>query len=147
MRGRRPAGPNYVERLSGSPLAKERLRIILQTMAGELRLQDACDRLGVSPQRFHQLREEALSAALAGLEPGLPGRPARVPTPQDEQMRQLEAQLAAKDLEARTARAREEIALTLPRAASPLLPAPEKKTRRQRSPRRRRRPPGTKSTT
>lgn len=116
MRGRRPAGPNYVERLSGSALAKERLRIILQTIAGELRLSEACDRLGISPQRFHQLREEALSAALVGLEPGLPGRPAQVPTPQDEQLRQLEAQLAAKDLEARTARAREEIALTLPRA-------------------------------
>jgi len=67
-----------------------------------------------------------------------------VPTPQDEQMRQLEAQLAAKDLEVRTARAREEIALTLPRIVPP---APEKKTRRRRSPRRRDQPPGTKSNT
>jgi hypothetical protein len=144
MRGRRPSGPNYVQRLAGSPLAKERLRIILETIAGTRRLGDACRLLGVSPQRFHQLREEALNAALAGLEPGLPGRPAQVPTAQDEQVRALEAQLAAQELALRTAQAREEIALTMPRGAAPSTP--EKKTRR-RPKGARRQPPGTRPNT
>src|SRR5205085_1816850 len=42
MRGRRPAGPNYVNSLQGSELARERLRIILQTVAGQLSVQEAC---------------------------------------------------------------------------------------------------------
>ncbi len=127
MRGRRPTGPNYVDRLHGSPAAKERLRIILETMAGKLRLSEACALLGVGPQRFHQLREEAMTAALAGLEPGAPGRPAQTPSPQDEKL-----------LELRTARAREEIALTLPR----VVQEPEKKTPHPPMKHPRGRPPG-----
>jgi hypothetical protein len=140
MRGRRPAGPDYVDRLHGSPTAKERLRIILKTIAGELRLAEACGRLGVSPQRFHQLREEAMTAAVAGLEPGLPGRPAQTPSPEQEQLAALEARLGVQDLEMRVARAREEIALTLPR----VVPEPEsgKKTKQRRPKRRRGRPRG-----
>lgn len=142
MRGRRPAGPDYVERLHGSQAAKERLRIILETMAGKLRLSAACALLGVGPQRFHQLREEAMTAALAGLEPGAPGRPPQTPSPEEEKLQALEAQLAAQDLELRMARAREEIALTLPR----VVPEPEKKTQPQTQ-RRRGRLPGKKRNT
>jgi hypothetical protein len=67
----------------------------------------------------------ALTAALAGLEPGSPGRPPQTPSPEDERLQALEAQLTAQDLELRTARAREEIVLTLPR----VVPEPEKKRR------------------
>ena len=140
MRGRRPAGPEYVDHLSGSQAAKERLRIILETMTGKLRLSEACELLDVGPQRFHQLREEAMTGALANLEPGAPGRPPR--PPQDEKLQALEAQLAAHDLELRTARAREEIALTLPR----VVPEPEKKKQPQTK-RRPGRPSGKKRNT
>ena len=64
MRGRRPAGAEYVDRLEGSTVAKERLKVVLKTLAGELRVQEACEQLGVCAQRFHQLREEALAAAV-----------------------------------------------------------------------------------
>lgn len=130
MRGRRPAGPEYVEHLPGSELAKLRLRVVLETIAGTCRVQEACERLSICEQRFHQLREEAMTAALAGLEPGTPGRPARTPAPAEEQVQSLQEQLAAKDLELRAAQARVEIALTVPRVLHE--PAqeeePEKKT-------------------
>lgn len=138
MRGRFPAGPAYVEKLEGSTVAKERLRVVLETLAGDCRVQEACERLGICEQRFHQLRQEALEAALAGLEPGVPGRPARTLSPAEEQVRVLQEQLARMELELRAAKAREEIALTLPR----VLHEPEKKT----TPRHRH-PPGTKKNT
>jgi transposase-like protein len=128
MRGRFPAGPAYVDKLEGSATAKERLKVVLETLAGQCRVQEACERLGICEQRFHQLRQEALEAALAGLEPGIPGRPAHTPSPAEEQVRALQEQLAQQELELRAAKAREEIALTLPRVVQ-ASDEQEKKTR------------------
>ncbi len=144
MRGRRPAGPEYVERFDGSAEAKRRLQTILEVMTGQLRVHEACQRLGICEQRFHQLRDEAIVAALAGLEPGKPGRPPRTPSPEQEQLHALEAPLAAKEVELRATQAREEIVLTLARVVQE--PEPEKKTT-QRRPSPRARPPGKKRNT
>lgn len=127
MRGRTPAGPEYVDRLSGSELAKERLKVVLETIAGNCRVSDACRRLNICEQRFHQLRQQVLEAALSELEPRTPGRRPQTLTPADEEIRRLREELAAKDSELRTARVREEIALILPHvgpAAAPTLPTP-----------------------
>jgi helix-turn-helix protein len=127
MRGRRPAGPEYVDQLTGSEQAKERLKVVLETVAGRCRIQEACRRLGISEPRFHQLRQQVLEAALERLEPQPAGRK---PTPRSPEQIRLDAladELAAKDVELRAAQARAEIALTLPRVAE--KPAtPEKKT-------------------
>lgn len=157
MRGRRPSGPEYVDHLDGSATAKERLKVVLETLAGRCRVQEACVRLGISEPRFHQLRTQMLEAALDGLEPQTPGRKPHLLAPAEEQVRHLEQQLAEQDFELRAARAREEIALTLPRllqhpgtaaaeGANATEGTDEKKTprrrqRRQRS--QRRRPPKT----
>jgi hypothetical protein len=117
-----------VEHLSGSEQAKERLKVILQTITGECRVLEACAQLGICEQRFHQLRQQALEAALGGLEAGTPGRPVRQPSPAEEQLAAARQQLDAMAVELRTARAREEIALALPNAVQPPA-APEKKTR------------------
>src|SRR5262245_20701747 len=157
MRGRRPSGPEYVETLSGSDTAKERLKVILETLAGTCRVQEACVRLGISEPRFHQLRTQTLEAARASLEPQTPGRKPQVQTPAEEQVRLLQEHVKQQDFELRVARAREEVALTLPR----LVPGPdasalEKKTPPQETPSRRRRgrppknpgsPPGTRKST
>jgi hypothetical protein len=60
MRGRHPSGPEYVDvkHLHGSAQAKERLRVILETMMGKWRVGEACERLSICEQRFRQLREE-----------------------------------------------------------------------------------------
>jgi Helix-turn-helix domain len=122
MRGRTPAGPKYVDRLQGSELAKQRLKTILETIAGDCRVSEACERLNICEQRFHQLRQQALELALTGLEPRSPGRPARSSSPADEEIERLREELAAKDLEMRTTRAREEIALAMPRIVPPATP-------------------------
>jgi len=152
MRGRRPAGTEVVDRQEGSATAKERVKAVLDTITGACRVQEACRRLQISTQRFRQLREEILAGALAGAEPGKPGRPAKTATPADEENRALKEQLAARDLELRAAQARAEIALTLPRVVHPpgepgasATGVPEKKTRGR--PPQRDRPPGTRKNT
>jgi Helix-turn-helix domain len=137
MRGRIPAGPEYVEHLQGSDKAKERLRVILETMMGKWRVGEACVQLGICEQRFRQLREELLQAAVDRLEDRPSGRPPRPPEPQDTAA--LRQQVAALQQELQVAQVREEIALALPQvnrtaadsAASPAA-APKKKRRTRR---------------
>jgi hypothetical protein len=142
MRGRRPVGPEYAEQLAGSEIARLRARVILETIAGTCRLKEACERLGISEQRFHQLREEMMAAAVQALEPGHAGRPPRNKAPAEEQVAALEQQLQDKEVELRAAKAREEIALIMPEVQHPAPAAhegePEKKTP-PRPPKRRRR--------
>jgi hypothetical protein len=125
MRGRYPAGPEYVEQLQGSAAAKQRAKVILETVTGERRVQDACRLLGISEQRFWQLRQELLQAAVASMEARPAGRPAAEAV--DAERAALEKQLAALQDELQAAAVREEIALTLPRVVH--VPGePEKKT-------------------
>jgi hypothetical protein len=136
MRGRRPVGPEYADQLAGSDLAKLRTKVIMETMAGKCSLTAACQRLRISKQRFHQLREDMMMGAVKALEPGHAGRPAHTPTPAEEQVIALEQQLQDKEIELRAAKAREEIALIMP-AVKQEPSEPEKKTP-PRPPRRRR---------
>jgi hypothetical protein len=131
MRGRCPAGPEYVDRLEGSELAKRRAKVILQTLDGSLRVQDACHELGICEQRFHQLREEMLQAAVSRLEARPAGRPRRPAEPALVQA--LTEQLADQDLALRIAQVREEIALAMPHVVlqGHAAPAAEKKTSRR----------------
>ena len=46
-KGRKPLGAAHVERLDGSPLAKRRLALVLQTMRGELTVSEACRVLSI----------------------------------------------------------------------------------------------------
>jgi hypothetical protein len=129
MRGRRPQGPEIIDRFDGSAEAKRRLKVVLEVTAGRLRLNEACARLGICEQRFHQIRDDALAAALAGVEPGTPGRPPRTPSPEQEQVAALQQQLAAQAVETRAAQARAEIALILPQLVEE---SAEKKTTQRR---------------
>lgn len=127
MRGRHPSGPEYVEQLEGSALAKERLRIVLKTLAGEYRVQEACQLLGICEQRFDQLRRQALQAAVEGLESKPSGRPRLGEKAGPDEVSALRQRLADLEAELQASRVREEIALVLPRVA----PSPsdtEKKT-------------------
>jgi Helix-turn-helix domain len=128
MRGRYPWGPEYVEQLTGSAQAKQRAKIILETVTGKLRVQEACQILGISEQRFGQLRQEMLQAGVASLEAQSAGRP-RSPSEAPE-VSALREQLLGLQDELRAAQVREEIALTLPDVVHE--PAqPEKKSARR----------------
>lgn len=127
MRGRYPAGVEYLDKLDAAAEDKARLKAIFDTLYGQVRLLEACEQLGIRETRFHQLRERALRGALDAIRPRLAGRPRVRETPADERIRELEQALAEKELELQAALVRAEVALIVPgRVESPV----EKKGRR-----------------
>ena len=124
MRGRKPPGPEFVQRLQGSATSKERAEIILKTLTGQLRFQEASALLGITPQRLHMLRQEALQALVDRLEPQPLGRPRQAPAPAAAGA----VPVASLERELEAARLREEIALLLPGRRVP--PGGGKKGRR-----------------
>lgn len=112
--GRPPSGPELVSRLDGDDEARERLRVVLETIAGRLTIKDACARLSMSEARFHQIRERALKAALDGLAPGAPGRPRNEPSAEGARVLELEQQVGELEEELVAAQTRTEIALAAP---------------------------------
>ena len=120
MRGRLPAGPEYIDKLQGAAEDKERLKAILDTLYGERRLLEACAQLEIGETRFHQLRESALQGALSAIARRSAGRPTRVA--ETEQVREQRQRIAELERALHEAQVREEIALILPqvgRAESP----------------------------
>jgi hypothetical protein len=134
--GRKPLGPNLVEHLEGSQRAKQRLEVILETITGRLTIDQACQRLGISPAMFYRLRTEVLEASLARLEPRPVGRPPHQASAEEIQNAELERQVAELESELKLAAVREEIAQVMPRLAKG--DAPGKKTNQSRRQRRRR---------
>ena len=75
--GRKPLTTEHVNTLAGSSRAKDRLRVILETLRGELTIPDACSLLGIGEAQFHHLRHTWLQEAVELLEPRRVGRPPR----------------------------------------------------------------------
>ena len=73
--GRPPKGPRLVEGLEGSQGAKAKLKVILETITGEVTIGEACEDLGLKEAMVHVLRKQALEGALGALEPKPLGRP------------------------------------------------------------------------
>jgi hypothetical protein len=102
---------------------------VLDTVAGRITVLEACERLGICEQRFHQLRTHLLRAALASLEPKPIGRP---PRPQaNPEVQLLSDQVTILQQELHATKTREEIALVLPRLVRP-EPSSKKSPRRPR---------------
>jgi transposase-like protein len=58
-----------VDRLEGPEELKRRLRVLLETIVGTKSVVKACEELGVSESRLHDLRREALVGALGEHQP------------------------------------------------------------------------------
>jgi transposase len=129
MRGRKPAGSEYVERLPGSAKTRERAKVVLEVLAGRLSVPEACRRLGIGAAFFHRLRKRFLQGGMPALEDRPAGRRPRQPSAAEERIRQLEADLQQTRLDLQAAQLREEIALTMPHLLHPPAVV-EKKTRR-----------------
>jgi transposase len=112
--GRKPLGPALVQHLPGSSRAKERLKVILQTIAGTLTVGEACDRLGIGEAMFHRLRAGVLQAGLTSLEPRPLGRPPRIVSTEHEHMTEMQQRLDDLQSELHVAEVRQEIARVLP---------------------------------
>lgn len=113
-RGRRTKAIELVDGLAGSAEAKEKLRVILENLLLEKDIPQASAALGISVQRYYQLRAQGLQAALEGLEPRAIGRPPIETHPEEKQVEDLEAQVAALRLELRASEVREALALVMP---------------------------------
>lgn len=112
--GRPPLGPSLVDGLDGGEVEKERLKAILETLAGTSTIEEACTSVGLHRTRFLELRERALHGGLDALAPGVPGRP---PKRVEIDLEELEALRSAVDwlrVELETSRVRTEIALVMP---------------------------------
>ena len=114
MRGRFPQGTEYIDKLDGAAVEKERLKAILATMSGEKRMLEVCAELGIGETRFHQLRETALQAALEAIARKPAGRPSLAALSEAEQLRMQQERIEELELALHEAQVREEIALVLP---------------------------------
>jgi transposase len=118
-RGRPTQGPALADKVEGSDQAKVRLKVILQTIAGNLSVADACKQLGLSEARFHELRQQWLQASCAALEPKPLGRPKETTIEEEVELLRLhrENQDLKKHLQA--AQIREEIGVAMPHMLKP----------------------------
>ena len=113
-RGRKPKGAELVTNLEGSDAARERLKRIVDSLAGRATVAEVCAELGIGESRFHQLRTDALQAAVDRLEPRPAGRPTQPVSPTDERVAELERQLRELRWELQACQIRLELAQALP---------------------------------
>jgi hypothetical protein len=126
-RGRKPQGAQLVERLEGSEHAKTRLKIILETLAGQRTILDACEELDIQESMFHRVRSEVLQTALCRLEPRPLGRPPQTRSSDEQRVADLEEENRQLRIEVQAVEIRRELAEQLPRLAKPAA-TPGKKT-------------------
>jgi hypothetical protein len=110
--GRRPLSiDDQVNRVSGSPVAKARLRVILANLAGQISVGDACAALEICESWFFELKQQSLQRWATTLEPQSPGRrPSVEKTPEQARISALEEQVRQIELELKAAQLREELA-------------------------------------
>jgi hypothetical protein len=102
-----------VDRLEGPEELKQRLKVLLATLDGSKSVAEACDELGVSESRLHELRREALEGALQALQPRASGRPAKTEMTTAKE-RELQAHIKVLEEDLQAAYVRTELALAMP---------------------------------
>jgi hypothetical protein len=107
--GRPVKGPEMVEDLDGSDEAKRRMKLILETLAGQRTILDACLELGIGKSAFHELRKRVLQAALMDVEPRPPGRPPLQPDPGAAEVERLKSENERLRTDLEVAHVREEM--------------------------------------
>jgi transposase-like protein len=110
---RPPEGVGHVDRLEGPEDLKRRLRVLLDTLSGRVSVAQACEELGVSESRLHELRREALEGALGALMPKPAGRPATGQTTTARE-KELEGRIQELEVDLQAALVRTELALAMP---------------------------------
>ncbi|MBA4192765.1 MAG: hypothetical protein C0467_32780 [Planctomycetaceae bacterium] len=145
MRGRKPIGPNLAEQLAGSELACLRMRVILETIAGTCRVQEACEQLGICQQRFERLRSMAIQAGIAALELKAVGRPTKVLSEAEVEVARLKERVVELEAELAITHIRVELATNLPRLGAAATKKSQPRSGRTRKSERSRSRPGTAS--
>jgi hypothetical protein len=83
-------GEKLLETVSGSEVAKSRVTLMLETMAGKKTVNEACQELGIGEARFHEMRKELLEGLVGLAEPKPIGRPRQETAPSSEYVAKLE---------------------------------------------------------
>lgn len=118
--GRPPARvEDHLRCLDVSTQTKERLGAVLGVLTGEISVREACERLGVSESRFHELRRQALAGAAEGLTPGCSGRPRKRGEERTLRERELLERVEDLEVDLQAAQIRTELALVMPRVLKP----------------------------
>lgn len=130
-RGRPVKGAELVEDLSGSQAAKQRLQLILQTLAGAMTIEEACSALGIRRSGFHKLRQQFLAQAAGLLEPKPRGRQRPRPTDAQVELARLKQEIIQLKLDLKAQQIREEIALVMPHLHKNKRKTERKKTLRR----------------
>lgn len=117
--GRPVLGLGHLDRIEATPIARQRLELVLRSAVGNVTGQEAAEQLGLSEQRFSELRTRGLQCAAHGLEPGSPGRPRKTLSSDEvtklvEENRRLERENRQLRAEIELARVRTQLALVLP---------------------------------
>jgi len=118
-RGRPASGPKLVNNLDGSDIAKERLRVIMETVSGECTIAEACTKLGIGKSTFNDLRSRVLQTALADLEAKPRGRPKRQETVAEKDLTALKEERQDLLEELELSYLREEVLLAFPELVQP----------------------------
>lgn len=112
--GRPNKGVSHVDNCDGSKQSKQRAKIVMQTITGELSVNEALDDLGIQRAHFAKLRLRALQGAVDALEPGRPGRKPKRDAETDQRVAQLASRVAQLERELQLERARADLAPILP---------------------------------
>ena len=132
-RGRPPLNEDIVDHLDGSEDARWKMKLILQTISGQIDIDTACRQLGIGKRAFHKLRARVLQTAVECLEPHRRGRP-RLTSKEETEIEQLRRKNHELTLAVRSSQIREEIAMLMPNILKPIAtdtkPDPRKKKKR-----------------
>jgi transposase-like protein len=114
-RGRPHEGAELVEKLDDcSEQARSRLKVIFQTLAGEVTVEHACQTLGIRRSAFNKLRSGFIENAVELLEPKTPGRKKKITTPEQAENQRLREENERLKLELQAQCLREEIGILMP---------------------------------
>ena len=114
-RGRPREGAELVEKLDDcSDEARSRLKVIFQTLAGDLTVEQACQALGIGRSAFNKLRSQFIENAVELLEPGTPGRKKKIISAEQVENQRLREEIERLKLQLEAHRLREEIGILMP---------------------------------
>jgi len=132
-RGRPHEGAELVGKLEDcSQEARQRLKVIFQTISGVFTVQQACQILQINRSAFNKLRSQFIANAVQLLEPKTPGRKKKVVTPQELENQRLVEENQRLRFELRAQQLREEIGLLMPHLLKEDQPGAGKKTKKNK---------------
>jgi hypothetical protein len=130
-RGRPHEGPELADKLDDcSQEARQRLKVIFQTLAGVFTIEQACAILGIRRSAFHKLRAGFIARAVHLLEPRTPGRKKKVVTPEQREIERLRQENEQLRFELKAQQIREEIGMLMPHLLKPRADRRAKKNKK-----------------